>query len=175
MAYAPRQIVVRAREAASLVVLALERGGLVARFLRSYALENNRPSVTAQPALYRDLLDTIQRESLLAMVAYMEALLPKRFAKLAESPARPRKAPRGKKTSHSGSGAPVSSAPAPHLDLFRREFFVALGEALSWGEEEFDSFCHDLELYLRLEKHSPAEGLRRTPANGPYEDRCALL
>ena len=40
----------------------------------------------------------------------------------------------------------------PLLDLFREEFFVALGQALRWTDEDAQEFWHDLELYESLRR-----------------------
>ena len=51
----------------------------------------------------------------------------------------------------------------PLLDLFREEFFVALGQALRWSDEDAQDFWHDLELYESLAANEP----RRPGADAP--------
>lgn len=66
----------------------------------------------------------------------------------------------------------------PVLDLFREEFFVALGQALNWTEEDADEFWRDLELYEKLSEHGSRRKTRREAraiAAGPFVDRVAFL
>src|SRR5271154_6096795 len=79
MPYRPRELVVRAREAAAVMLSALDRDEMVARFVDVYAAENRRPGRADQPAFYREQLQTIRRESILAMVLRIEAALPARL------------------------------------------------------------------------------------------------
>src|SRR5580693_6279163 len=79
MPYRPRELVVRAREAAARLLATLDHDELVPRFLDMYAAENRRPGRADQPAHYREQLETIRRESLLAMVLRAEAALPTRL------------------------------------------------------------------------------------------------
>jgi len=60
MRFTPRQIVVRAQETAYQLLAALDREALVARFLQSYAKDQNRAGVITQPALYRDLMASVR-------------------------------------------------------------------------------------------------------------------
>src|SRR5271155_3674292 len=79
MPYRPRELVIRAREAASLLLATLDRNEMVQRFLDMYAAENRRPGRADQPAHYREQLETIRREAILAMVLRAEAALPTRL------------------------------------------------------------------------------------------------
>src|SRR5579872_4946852 len=79
MPYRPRELVVRAREAATLLLAMLNRNEMVARFLDMYAAEHRRPGRADQPAHYREQLQTIRREAILAMVLRIEAALPARL------------------------------------------------------------------------------------------------
>src|SRR5271154_4714438 len=79
MPYRPRELVVRAREAAARLLATLDHNEMVPRFLDMYAAENRRPGRADQPAHYREQLETIRRESLLAMVLRAEAALPTRL------------------------------------------------------------------------------------------------
>ena len=65
MPYRPRELVIRAREAATLLLSTLDRDELVPRFLDIYAAENRRPGRADAPALYREQLATIRREAIL--------------------------------------------------------------------------------------------------------------
>src|SRR6516165_5626604 len=79
MPYRPRELVVRAREAANMLLQTLDRDESVARFLDVYAGEYRRPGRADQPAFYREQLDRIRRESVLAAVLRIEAALPTRL------------------------------------------------------------------------------------------------
>jgi hypothetical protein len=79
MPYRPRELVVRAREAAAILLATLDRNEMVPRFLDMYAAENRRPGRADQPAFYREQLQTIRRESILATVLRIEAALPARL------------------------------------------------------------------------------------------------
>jgi hypothetical protein len=195
MPYRPRELVVRAREAAALLLASLDRNEMVQRFLDMYAVEHRRPGRADQPAHYREQLETIRRESILAMVLRVEAALPTRLK--VSVPVRDstrRKKRRGGKQKKAGkrrrARKPSLELAIPLLDLFREEFFVALGQWLHWSDADANEFWHDLELYENLSGRQPARaGLpaaagqpRRPPsratganASGPFVDRTALL
>jgi hypothetical protein len=186
MPYRPRELVIRAREAATLLLATLDRNEMVPRFLDMYAAENRRPGRADQPGHYREQLETIRREAILAMVLRTEAALPTklkvhvvvRSAKTrSRSPAKRKKGKRGakpkiKKKKSRSSGIDLA---IPLLDLFREEFFVAIGQALRWTDEDAQSFWHDLELYETLAANEPRRQVRRAIASGPFVDRTALL
>lgn len=181
MPYRPRELVVRAREAAALLLNALDHEEMVQRFLDVYAAENRRPGRADQPAHYREQLETIRREAILAMVLRLQSALPSRLkvSVTVRSP-RPRrktkKSKKGKKqrtTRRAGLELAI-----PLLDLFREEFFVALGQALGWNHEDAGSFWRDLEVYEKLSALEPsrtAARIRRASVSGPFVDRTALL
>ena len=66
---------------------------------------------------------------------------------------------------------------SPFLDLFREEFFVALGQALSWSDEDAREFWRDLDVYRMLSHRGSSRNVRRmaSAASGPFVDRVALL
>lgn len=189
MPYRPRELVVRAREAASVLLSALDRNEMVARFVDIYAAENRRPGRADQPAFYREQMQTIRRESILAVVLRIEAGLPARLkvgvtmagAKRAKK--RSLKPKKGKRTpKHLAKRAPHKGATIelaiPFLDLFREEFFVALGQFLEWTEEDASEFWRDLELYEKLSEKRPTQLSKRKAAAmayGPFADRVAML
>jgi hypothetical protein len=181
MPYRPRELVVRAREAATLLLAALDRDEMVARFLDLYAAEHRRPGRADHPVYYRDQLATIRRESILAMVLRIEAALPARLkvSVTVRGASRPRKAKKGKKPKRKRpAGKAALELAIPFLDLFREEFFVALGRSLDWTEPDAEEFWRDLELYEQLSGREPRRRtLRasRTAASGPFVDRVAML
>ena len=79
MPYRPRELVIRAREAAVFLLATLDRDEMVQRFLDIYAAEFRRPGRADQPVHYREQLQTIRRESILAMTLRIEAALPTRL------------------------------------------------------------------------------------------------
>lgn len=171
----------RAREAATLLLAALDRDEMVARFLDVYAAQNRRPGRADHPVFYRDQLATIRRESILAMVQRIEAALPARLkvSVTVRGANRPRKAKKGKKQEKMKPARNAAMELAiPFLDLFREEFFVALGRALDWTDRDAEEFWRDLELYEQLaarEPRRPAQRASRTVASGPFVDRVAML
>ena len=128
---------------------------MVQRFLDMYAGENRRPGRADQPVHYREQLQTIRRESILAMTLRAEAALPTRL-KVHVSVRDTRKHPvkkgrKGKKVAKRKrprtSGMDLA---IPLLDLFREEFFVALGQSLEWTQEDAQQFWRDYSLYEKL-------------------------
>ncbi|MGH9687367.1 MAG: hypothetical protein ACRD5K_09770 [Candidatus Acidiferrales bacterium] len=173
---------VRAREAAGLLLAALDRNEMVARFLDMYAAEYRRPGRADHPYLYREQLSRIRREAILAMVLRIEAALPARLkVSVALGGAKQRKPIRkGKRTARTArlNKQPDLELAMPFLDLFREEFFVALGQALQWTDDEAEEFWRDLELYEKLmSKESERTGTasRRFSVSGPFVDRVGLL
>jgi len=183
MPYRPRELVVRAREAAALLLAALDHNEMVPRFLDIYAAENRRPGRADQPAHYREQLETIRREAILAMVLRVQSALPLRLKVRVTMNNTPRRA--RKKARRGRKGAKLQKTrkstlelAIPLLDLFREEFFVALGQALVWSEADAKEFWRDLELYENLARREPRRQPGRTTraiASGPFVDRTALL
>ena len=183
MPYRPRELAVRAREAAALLLAALDHDEMVPRFLDMYAAEHRRPGRADRPGLYREQLETIRREAILSMVMRIEAALPKRLKVVVSVRGAARDHARKTRKSRKGARIRHKARPAlelaiPLLDLFREEFFVALGQALEWTEESAQDFWRDLEVY---EKLTPPDSRMRAPrrargaASGPFVDRTALL
>lgn len=182
----PRELAVRAREAATLLLRTLDQNEMVQRFLDMYAAEYRRPGRADQPGYYREQLETIRREAILAMVQRLEGALPKRLK--VHVPVRPpkrrtksiqkKRTGRGPKSKSRGVSSRGWDFAIPVLDLFREEFFVALGQALNWTEEEANEFWCDLELYEKLSESEHQRRLKRKAnpiAAGPFVDRVAFL
>jgi hypothetical protein len=181
MSYRPRELVVRAREAAALLLATLDHNELVPRFLDMYAAENRRPGRADQPSHYREQLERIRREAILSMVLRVEAALPTRLkvrVRVREAK-RPKKTKKGKKAARAQRTRKATLELAiPLLDLFREEFFVALGQALDWNDDDAQEFWRDLEVYEKLagrEPHRQAGRTMRNLVSGPFVDRTALL
>ncbi len=186
MPYRPRELAVRAREAATLLLNTLDHDEMVQRFLDMYAAENRRPGRADQPAHYREQLETIRREALLAMVLRTEAALPTRLkvhvtvreTKRRMKPKKRKKSAKRKRETRKRTSKPGLDLAIPLLDLFREEFFVALGQALRWSNEDAQEFWHDLELYENLTAHEARRQQGRSGraiTSGPFVDRTALL
>jgi hypothetical protein len=180
MPYRPRELVVRAREAAAVLLASLDHSEMVARFLDMYAAEHRRPGRADQPSFYREQLQMIRRESILASVLRIEAALPSRL-KVSVTVRGGRRPPKKKTRGRKAARPPRPARPSgmdmaiPFLDLFREEFFVALGQALAWSDQDAQEFWHDLELYEMLAAREPARPARRALASGPFVDRVAIL
>ncbi len=173
----------RAREAAALLLAALDRNEMVARFLDLYAAEHRRPGRADQPAHYREQLETIRREAILSMVLRIEAALPARWkvsvtVRGAKRPRKPKRAKRGARAKPKQRRSAGLDLAIPLLDLFREEFFVALGQALEWADEDAQDFWRDLEVYEKLASRETRRAPSRAAAavaTGPFVDRVALL
>jgi hypothetical protein len=166
-----------------LLLSTLDRDEMVQRFLDMYAAENRRPGRADQPSHYREQLETIRREAILAMVLRIEKAIPARLkVRVAvRTVARRKKVSRKKKKSAARTKRPSKPAvelAIPFLDLFREEFFVALGQALRWSDEDAQEFWRDLEVYEKLSGHGPDRASSRSArgiVSGPFVDRTALL
>ncbi len=170
----------RSREAVRLLLRALDREEMVQRFLDIYAAENRRPGRADHPGHYREQLETIRREAILAMVLRIEAALPTRLkvhVPLRSAPRKKRKK-RGKVRRQARSRRATGwDFAIPVLDLFREEFFVALGQALAWTQHDAEEFWRDLELYERLQPASSRASIRwaQKRTTSPFIDRVAFI
>jgi hypothetical protein len=184
MPYRPRELVIRARDTATMLLATIDRNEMVQRFLDMYAAEFRRPGRADQPGLYRDQLQTIRREAILAMVMRIESSLPTRLKVSVMVGGRKRAANSAGKSKSAKKSAKAKTAKRasmelgiPFLDLFREEFFVALGQALEWTDDDAAAFWRDLELYEQLGAPPARSSARsaRTPASGPFVDRVGLV
>jgi len=163
----------------------LDQNEMVQRFLDIYAAEYRRPGRADQPGHYREQLETIRREAILSMVQRLEQALPKQLdVHVPVQPTRDRAKPKGTRRGGKRKSRRVAARKrgwdfaVPVLDLFREEFFVALGQALNWTEEDASEFWHDLELYEKLSEHlgpRQRKHAARPIAAGPFVDRVAFL
>jgi len=163
-----------------MLLATLDRHEMVPRFLDMYAAEFRRPGRADQPAFYREQLQTIRREAILAMVLRIESSLPKKLSvNVTVRAAKRVKKHKGKKRATTKPAArPAMELKIPFLDLFREEFFVALGQWLEWSDADAQEFWRDLECYERLNAPartpSSARSVKRT-VSGPFVDRVAML
>ncbi len=172
MPLAREQLAVLAAETVNKLLAALEQDRLVARFVDTYVADYRRRGLKAHPLRYRELLSTINREALLAMVAEANAELPRYLRH-----ARTHRGTPGARPQRSASGG-MRAAEAQAADTFLEEFFSRLAGTLRWTEADAEEFHRDLDLYAQLALGRPKPGARRAPpqpAEGPFADRCALL
>ncbi len=164
-----------------MLLATIDRNEMVQRFLDMYAAEFRRPGRADQPALYREQLQAVRREAILAMVMRIESSLPTRL----KVSVRVRGAKRRTKGKKGVKAKPAKRAASmelgiPFLDLFREEFFVALGQALEWTDEDAEGFWRDLGLYEQLSGPAARGSGRparasKTAASGPFVDRVGLV
>jgi hypothetical protein len=136
----------------------LQRERIVPRFVDSYVVEHGRHALQVHASLYRDLLELLQREALLAATARA----------LEITYAEPLPAGRAK--------------PRPMLRkdgvAFRRKFLAALTRQQKWSAGDALDFQTDLQMYEDLLTRNTSARRSRKPfeaANHPFVDRCAFL
>ena len=162
---------------------------MVQRFLDIYAAENRRPGRADQPAHYREQLETIRREAILAMVLRAEA----RVAHAAESARSGARDSDGRAETQEGEKSreekrekrKASKQGRGWTWRFRcsifsaRNFLSRSGRRCVGAMKTPGEFWHDLELYENLTAHGVRAANRaasaRAIASGPFVDRTALL
>src|SRR5579863_9213196 len=150
-AEAPAELVLRLTEG-------LQRERIVPRFVDSYVVEHGRHALQVHASLYRDLLELLQREALLAVTARA----------LEITYAEPLPAGRAK--------------PQPMLRkdgvAFRRKYLAALTRQQKWSAGDALDFQTDLQMYEDLLARNASARRHRKPfeaANHPFVDRCAFV
>jgi hypothetical protein len=184
MKLTPRQLVVRSRELAALLLRSLERDRLVSQFVDTYAVEFERACCTAYAGQYREIVANIRRESLLAMTVWMERELP-RFLYSGRRRKHPvaAKSVRGKSAAKPCKQVPEVSLEAQEgLMIFCDQFLEALTQAMEWPPPEAGEFQRDLSLYRKLMAgkleswpNKPAGRQLSAHVEGPFVDRCGVL
>ena len=146
------------RELAQRLMEGLQRERIVPRFVDSYVVEHGRHALQVHASLYRDLLELLQREALLAVTARA----------LEITYAEPLPAGRAK--------------PRPMLRkdavAFRRKFLASLTRQQKWSAGDALDFQTDLQTYEDLLARTSSTRRTRKPfeaANHPFADRCAFL
>ncbi|MGB7282308.1 MAG: hypothetical protein WBE13_08615 [Candidatus Acidiferrum sp.] len=136
----------------------LQRERVVPRFVDSYVVEHGRHALQVHASLYRDLLELLRREALLAVTAralevmYAEAL-----------------------PSAGGRARPMLQKDGA---AFRRKFLAALARQQKWSAGEALDFQTDLQMYEDLLARNASARRSRKPfeaASHPFVDRCAFL
>jgi hypothetical protein len=148
---APAELVQRLTEG-------LQRERIVPRFVDSYVVEHGRHALQVHASLYRDLLELLRREALLAVTA--RALEITYAEPLPAGRAKPR--------------------PMVRKDAvaFRRKFLAALTRQQKWSAGDALDFQTDLQIYEDLLARNSSTRRNRKPfeaANHPFVDRCAFL
>lgn len=155
---APRRVAVRAQETAFQLLVAVDRGEIIHRFLRWYATERKRPGRILNAGRYHELVETIRREAFLVIALQVEADAPRRLGiRLPEK---------------------INVAQSELLELFREEFYAALGRSLDFSEEDLNDFFRDLEVYRGLlvrVRQSPSRPNAASAPAGPFVDRCGFI
>ncbi len=139
---------------------AIAREGVVSRFVAGYVTENDRRGILGGPARERELVETMGREILLAMIVEVGEILPGFFGKK----------PRNK----------LRSEEKEAMDAFTREMLEALVRAQNWNAEDRRQFHRDLALYsefnARREKRAKARKKEEPlEEEAPFVARVALL
>lgn len=136
----------------------LQHERIVPRFVDSYVVEHGRNALQAHASLYRDLLELLQREALLALTA--RALEITYAEPLPAGRAKPR---------------PMSRKDAA---VFRRKYLAALTRQQKWSAGDALDFQSDLQIYEDLLARNTSVRRNRKPyeaASHPFVDRCAFL
>jgi hypothetical protein len=137
---------------------ALVRERIVPRFVDSYVVEHGRYGLQVHAGLYRDLLNLIQREALLAISAYALEIVTK-----------------GSSTREDHKIAPLSKKEAT---AFRQKFLAALTRQQGWNAGPAFEFQSDLRMYEEILGRAHPPRRSRKPfeaANHPFVDRCAFV
>jgi hypothetical protein len=137
---------------------ALLRERVVPRFVDSYVVEHGRFGLQVHASLYRDLLQLLQREALLAASARALEIVSK------------------------GTSEPASKkiVPMKRKDVasFRQKYLAALARQQKWNAGEALEFQSDLQMYEAILARVATPRRTRKPfevANHPFVDRCAFL
>ena len=137
----------------------MDRSEVVPKFLRRYAHEKKRPGRIADPGRFRELVQTIRRESFLVLALQIESDAERRFS--------------------SKISARTGAEQFDLAKLFRDEFYAALGRCLDYSSQDFAEFSRDLDVYRSLRSRVRASQQPRSRAlsspRGPFVDRCGFL
>lgn len=136
---------------------ALHRDRIVPRFVDSYVVEHSRQALQVHASFYRDLLQLLQREALLAATAMVLETASYEY------PADNRGKPRRKLNSE--------------IAAFRRKYLAALARQQQWSVGESLEFQSDLQMYEQLIARAELRRPRKAfeAANHPFVDRCAFI
>jgi hypothetical protein len=143
------------------LLAAVGRGGAVHDFIAGYENRYRRPGILGSAGRERELVDTMGREIILAMIVEVHHTLPRFFGKT-----------KLEKLKEDEKKA---------VDAFESELFAALGRAWDWQEEDRSRFGHDLTLYSDFAARRISAGKTKNkrrklaPEESPFVGRVALL
>jgi hypothetical protein len=142
------------------MLAAIERDRVVDRFVAAYVADYKRDGILGGPARDRELVETIGREILMAMIVEVNEALPVFFGKKPKSK--------------------LKSDEKEAIDAFSAELLAALARAQDWNGEDRKEFGRDLALYSEF---SARQGMatkarkrgRTAEEEAPFVARVALL
>jgi hypothetical protein len=145
---------------ANSMLAAIERDHVVDRFVAAYVASYNRDGILGGPARDRELVETIGREILMAMIVEVHEVLPAFFGRKPKSKLR------------------IEEREA--IDAFSAELLAALARAQNWNVEDRKQFSRDLALYSEFnawqETAAKTSKKKKTPEQeAPFVARVALL
>lgn len=155
-----------AAEVARRLAESLQRERIIPRFVDSYVVEHGRQALQVHAPRYRDLLQFLEREALLAMSA--------RALEIAS--AEPPSSGRAKQRPALRRDAAAFSR--KDAAAFRRKYLAALTRQQKWSAGDALEFQSDLQLYEDLlVKKAPSARFRKPfeAANHPFVDRSAFI
>jgi hypothetical protein len=138
----------------------LVRERVVPRFVDSYVVEHGRYGLQVHASLYKDLLNLIQREALLAMSAHALELVSSGTAGVKNPKSKPK---------------PLTRKDAAS---FRQKFLAAQTRQQHWNGGATLEFQSDLQMYEGILARAAEHPRSRRPfgaANHPFVDRSAFL
>ena len=137
---------------------ALLRERIIPHFVDSYVVEHGRHSLQVHAVLYRDLLNLLQREALLTVVAHALEIVTRGLP--AEDDRKPKPMTRQEASS------------------FRQKFLAGLTRHQRWNVSDALDFQSDLKMYEDLIGRAASSRRPRKAfeaANHPFVDRCAFV
>jgi hypothetical protein len=141
------------------MLAAIERDRVVDRFVAAYVADYKRDGILGGPARDQELVETIGREMLMAMIVEVNEALPAFFGKKPKS-----------KLKSDEKGA---------IDAFTAELLAALARAQDWNGEDRRQFSRDLALYSEFSARqgmaAKARKKKTAEDEAPFVARIALL
>jgi len=137
---------------------ALLRERIVPHFVDSYVVEHGRHSLQVHAVLYRDLLNLLQREALLTVVARAIEIVT-----------------RGLPVEDDRKAKPMARQEA---SAFRQKFLAGLTRHQRWNVSDALDFQSDLKMYEDVIARAASSRRPRKAfeaANHPFVDRCGFV
>src|ERR1700691_773054 len=144
---------------ANRMLAAIERDRVVDRFVAAYVADFKREGILGGPARDRELVETIGREILMAMIVEVNEALPAFFGKKPKSK--------------------LKSEEKEAIDAFSSELLAALARAQNWNGDDRAQFRRDLALHSEFSaRQGMADKSRKkgkAEEEAPFVARVALL